>query len=97
MLRVWCPACGLEAFAAYYSSIPLHDAKRSIRPSSWAFQTGGKDWIIYHREYIPTRGPYKWRRWSKGGDLRKRYDSLTFRPSLEPEWQVTDDLPECFQ
>ena len=52
------------------------------RPSSWAFQVGGKNWLMYHRDYYPTGGPYKWRRWHKGGDLRKRYESLTFRPSL---------------
>ncbi len=95
VLAIWCPSCGLEAFAASYRSHTLYDAKRSIRPSVWAFQVGGKNWLMYHRDYYPTGGPYKWRRWHKGGDLRKRYESLTFRPSLEPEWHVTEDLPEC--
>jgi hypothetical protein len=95
VLRIWCSKCGIEALAACYTSYPLHDAKASVKPSYWAMKVGGVDWISYHREYLPTGGPFKWRRWSKGGHLERRYESIQFRPSLEPEWTVTDDLPEC--
>ncbi len=84
MLRIWAPCCGIEGWAAQYESIDWMKGKE------W-------DWINDRprRVYYPIAGPYKWRQWHKGGQLKSRYEESKFRPSLVPRWTVTNALPKC--
>lgn len=82
VLKAWAPCCGIEVFSAYYSS--FEDVRH------WNYLE--KRW---RRTFFPTYGPYRWRQWHKGGQLKVRYQEAKFRPSLIPQWTVSMELPEC--